>query len=670
MNKRGQITPWIIIGLLIVIVAGLIFMYWGNLRQSYVEYRNPEAKAVRLFVEECLEEVSEEALRFASLQGGYVEVPADIIYSNPLQPAFLPPPYPDGSLPPYQTPLWWYKGRNRMPSLVDIENNIGNFVKDNINTCLRDFEQFDNVFAESFVTTDVTLGNSVMSIIYDRPLRIEEEDRIDSITSFGVDVPTQIRRMYELAKDIHEFEDEETFLETVTVDLLANTRGGEEISIPFEGFEFDCNRKVWSVQFDIIPSLQQLLKYNLKYVSFDNTIPNYDDDHEINREVEWEVCDELDDRGLCISSSTQRGELFDYYKDRYRFDATNSNYDDVRVRLTYDKTFYMEVNVEPSSGDLVKPATMDVPIIGSCMNLYALKYDIEYPLMITLESDDGEIFNFATSVKIQRNEPRRFYSPYVQHEYIEDGLLKEGEYYYNPSSEEYCSEVAFTKDVVVKDEVTNRNIEGANVQYECVQFTCDLGETARPTFDGVPISGTVPFLRGGFPECTNGFVSANKDGYRENSVQVDIGTGSSIPVIELTPLKKLNITAYKIQKVGTSVSINQLDEDEKVFVSVYNRDENYDDIVFYPAIEYDPFLDLINKDLSYTFDAKLIRDGKPVGGLYLEDWRVNRNSLDAANEIRVYVLESTSDIESLDDYKIFWESVIKAQSADHMPILR
>src|SRR3989344_3975401 len=72
MQKRGQVTVFIIVGILILAVAGSYFY----LRNEVFEADTPVTEAttldsVQLYVEGCLDKVANEGLKLIGQQGGY-----------------------------------------------------------------------------------------------------------------------------------------------------------------------------------------------------------------------------------------------------------------------------------------------------------------------------------------------------------------------------------------------------------------------------------------------------------------------------------------------------------------------------------------------------------------------------------------------------------------------
>lgn len=77
-NHKGQLTVFIIIGIVIVGFAVLVYVFYPNLKSNLgFEAQNPSA-----FVESCLEDAVSENVNTISLQGGSLEPENYILYDN------------------------------------------------------------------------------------------------------------------------------------------------------------------------------------------------------------------------------------------------------------------------------------------------------------------------------------------------------------------------------------------------------------------------------------------------------------------------------------------------------------------------------------------------------------------------------------------------------------
>lgn len=682
-SKKGGVTIYIIIGIVILLVAVTAIVYSENIRRFYVESRNPEVKDIRLFIENCLDTQTKEAIQIASLQGGYTEIPSVLDNKG----SYLPPP----SLlnPPIKTPYWWDDGVSYVPSEERVQQELANYVKNNIKSCLF-FEQFNtidvNVGDELKVETKLS-SNSVFSRL-ELPLTITIGDSEIKLNNFAKEIKTSFPKLYEAAKEIIEVENEKAFLETLTMDMIASANGADDSPhLPLDGYEVRCGKgDRWSKQVHIIPTVQDLVKYNLHFLSFDGMIANYDLNFEDNREIIQEVCVK-ENNGICTEFATQKANIFDYYtKYTERADGSasyiqklnsNKDFSDIRVSLEYDKSFPMDLDVTPSRGDTVRGANLDIPVIGSCFKIYHHFYTIDYPVLFQLTDEgDGGVggnggaggltFAFATGVNIENNQPKRTVSPYSA-----------GDFIYSPDTEQYCENRNYPQDVFVKDKVTSEFIDSAKISYQCVRFNCELGETSSPTLNGVPIPGS-PVLRTGFPNCVNGFMIVEKEGYQDGFTQITIDASTqNVPIVELIPMKEFEMKVFVVEKNGNQLTLRDIRNDESVLVSIAKSDKTHDDVAVYRNdmdSEFRDNLEFVLEDGEYQLDVKLMRDNGKTrediqlsGGLFIDKWQVSRNDLSSARLMKIYVI-APSGITDTESYISAWNNEIVPQSEEFAPI--
>ncbi len=656
--KRGQVTLFIIIGLTILITATLFLLYQGQIKQFVTTIVYPESEPIINYIQQCVKDTAYTGITIAAAQGGYLTLPPQLEFGDPMEPGFVPPP-PS----PIQVPLWWYKGKSYVPTKKDIQEQLASFVEENIDDCLEGLDSFP----QYIVTTDskpvsiFTIRDTSIRTDLDLPLLIKNrEDNTEiKLSRFTETIDVPLGKLYNTAVDIHEYENQFAFLENLTLDLLAVADGADDSPyIPYDGFDIRCgNGKEWSIQLDIIPELQQMVKYNMHFLTFNNAKKDYTElfDTPFNQEV----CDAEDDSGRCTSSYTQEGKMYDYYRSFYAINMNDKDLSDISIKTTYDPTFWMNLAVTPSNGDTVKGFPLDIPILASCIQVYHHRYDITYPLMFQLTDQSGFTFNFALPVMIEKNRPKRYQTPFVQPSFT-----------YTPSSEEYCATSKYEQVVVAKDAVTGEFLNNVSVSYDCIRFSCDVGTTKQATIAGTPIPGSVPDLRGKFPGCINGFLVANKPGYRETTSQITIDRPElNIPHIDMTPLSLLEVKAYVIQ--GNTA--RPLKEGELVAVSISNEKIDYQESAFVPVVheklESQKILELIKDDNTYELDIKLMKDEVPIGGYYLKEWQVTRAELENAKRITVYVYMATPQPKSVKDFVPFWKDQLETVNNNHKPII-
>ncbi|MEK6934268.1 MAG: hypothetical protein AABW46_00145 [Nanoarchaeota archaeon] len=83
MFKRGQVTIYVVLGLVILVVVGGLFYFLsrGN-GSNTISTLGSQAENVKLLIQNCFEENLLQALYLAGVQGGYIEVPDNSLAIN------------------------------------------------------------------------------------------------------------------------------------------------------------------------------------------------------------------------------------------------------------------------------------------------------------------------------------------------------------------------------------------------------------------------------------------------------------------------------------------------------------------------------------------------------------------------------------------------------------
>ncbi len=126
MNKKAQVTSFIVIGLVILIAVSLFLYYRGFLIQEPVIIPD-DLKPINNFVEACVQDVAKDAVISLGARGGYIEMPERMN----LYDAFVE--QTPGSL--IRVPYWYFNGVNLAPSIESMQDSISNYIEENINSC-------------------------------------------------------------------------------------------------------------------------------------------------------------------------------------------------------------------------------------------------------------------------------------------------------------------------------------------------------------------------------------------------------------------------------------------------------------------------------------------------------------------------------------------------------
>ncbi len=139
-------------------------------------------------------------------------------------------------------------------------------------------------------------------------------------------------------------------------------------------------------------------------------------------------------------------------------------------------------------------------ILGFCYVPYHFVYDVKYPVLATISSN-GEIFQFPMAVIIENNKQR---VPLAGNAV-------------STTTPTLCQNK--NTNVIVNTFDSNSNSVDAEISYECIGQTCDIGKAS---------SGV---LSAKFPQCVNGYIIANADGFAEGRYSFTTAQSGSVNII-------------------------------------------------------------------------------------------------------------------------------------------
>jgi hypothetical protein len=181
MLKRGQITLFVIVGIVIIValLIGIIMRsQLSDILQGVELAQGEAAKAKSLeienYAEGCLEKISTEALINVFAQGGYYEVKNGV------------------ELNTFVVPYYLDKDEEEVPSLSDLEKSLSQYIAVNLDKCVKSFSSDLDVGRGS---VDVSLGNNVQ-IEVKQTLGLEMDDSLVRVKSYGVVLDADVNGIY------------------------------------------------------------------------------------------------------------------------------------------------------------------------------------------------------------------------------------------------------------------------------------------------------------------------------------------------------------------------------------------------------------------------------------------------------------------------------------------
>ncbi len=435
-GKRGQLTIFIILAILIVAIVLWFFLF----RQPSSPTVSREFQPIYNNFINCLEEDLSLGSSALQTQGGYIELPdyqaGTLAYPFSSQLNFV------GA----EIPYWYYVSgggiqKSQVPNIENMELELENFVLSKFNSCEFQsyYDQGYTLFLEQDPKVDVKIKDHEIILDLDMDfVAYYEDDRI-VVEVHKISINSDLGILYKDALKVYGYEQEEFFLEKYGLDIL-------NLYAPVDGVEFTCSPMVWIAD-NVFSDLQEAIEVNTMALKNGN-----DNDY------------------FSIDVGTDNG-----------------------VRFINSQNWTRSFEVNPTEGNVMVANPIGnqagMGILGFCYVTYHFVYNMNYPVLVQITSDDtGEVFQFPIGVVIKGNQPRE--------------ALK--------GSASAGPEVEICEDMSVPTRVEVFNSYGhiidANISYNCLYQTCSIGET---------YAGSIVEY---FPQCVNGFVIANSEGYEQGRV--------------------------------------------------------------------------------------------------------------------------------------------------------
>jgi len=190
--KKGQVTVFIIVGLLIVgIVGGVGYSIKVNkdakLSEEFfssIEIK-PQINNLQSSVFNCMDQVSKDGLEEIGIQGGFYEKPKKFF---DLEWAFIP--------------YYYYEGDFFMPSKKTIESELSKYVNDNLKICLDEIDSGDFEMNYKTAKTKTFIREKEVGFNIDLGVGIEKEgNKITlELEEFPVVVDSALSSILEVAE--------------------------------------------------------------------------------------------------------------------------------------------------------------------------------------------------------------------------------------------------------------------------------------------------------------------------------------------------------------------------------------------------------------------------------------------------------------------------------------
>jgi hypothetical protein len=640
MNKRGQITLFIIIGLILLVSVGIVVYLTTEraVKPLEEEVIVPEdVKPVYDYVQSCVNSLAMEGIGLLGLQGGFIQLPG-IIERTPT--AYIP----IDSENYFKVPLWYYEGEDRTPSLGFMEREITRHINSGLKDCAGSFEPFKDrmsITEEGNVSTTTMIADDsvILRISWPLALSFGGTEGTKRIKDFVFRMPVRLKQMWELANATMAKENEFTYFENATIDLMA----ADSENIPLDGLTIECGTKHWRIT-DVQSRLEQLLYYNIATTRIKNTnffpFTASQSTYETLHKDYLRMTKQLEQGQEITPPKTEApDDAYQYFKFFYDVGAKPT---DLKVGFEYQPAWGMQINAQPSDGPQLKSNSgkgVGKFLRFLCINQWHFTYDIIYYVKASVRDDtafngQGYVFQFAFPVLINHNMPERVAFGLRRFQTMDFG------------APDFCTTFGDKPaDIralgVVEGTGIMMEMPDVQITYKCFDQECELGSTIAE--EGVYTLAT--YLPRG---CTNPFITAKKEGYLETTMQM-LTDRMDIPMKKLQDMQLKYIVHPYHGETDTWGTPRPLTENERVSVQVSLVNRTFDQFVGFPTTN--ESFQIVQDTSYYDIDAMLFLRDNQVGGYNVQTYKIPYDTI-AGKTTAVIPLVQYLPLSITDDQKL------------------
>jgi len=518
MNSKGQVTVFIIVGIIILAVAAII-LYVTSITiteeietegKQFIETVPQEFIAIQQYTEACLNSVAEQGIIVLGQQGGYLYPSSlgDYSITNPTDSVGV-------NLDPVLVPYWHYNANPNgepavaiatlQPALYDeddslaggtymsVESQLGRYVEEEMERCLNSYEVFSGQgfvidYDQKAVTARVWDG--YVDFTLEMPMVITREDSTAEMTQFYAELDVDLKHVYEVAADITDAEQNYTFLENQALELIhVHARLDGEALAPLNSMTIsERPEPVYWFTADIKQKLKSILSSYVPVLRYQGSKDFYRFEYQ-------------EDKVL--------SDLYQRISDNMIIPMDGA--EDLSVRFSYlGWEPYLDMNggqekIGPTGFFMTSPFTEAYFSYG--YEQYYNTYDLSYPVLVTIEDEDsfngkGYTFNFALESNLVNNGP------------IEEGYVQPTPIASGGASSLGCNEEQQNTELVqtiVVDAYTYEPLELVAVSLKIPGSDyCNMGETDN--------SGV---LESEYPAVYGGMIELNHDDYATTNYMIN-----------------------------------------------------------------------------------------------------------------------------------------------------
>ncbi len=422
--KRGQVTPFIIIGILLLIGAVMLFTAreqktFAPQAPTAVQDVPLELDSLNVFITRCVESVSKEAIEQLGQHGGYID-PASAEFGTRVFRFDASNEWPTDSdaltfSPEFYIPYWHHLAspnvessgitfKNQAPDAGDIEKQISKYTEKNLPSCL-DFSSFVTQ-GFTITTTGALSAKTVLTanaVVVDvkQPLKIQKGAAVYELKNFRATHDIALQKLLDFANHLTTKIVQGQSFEKIVILALSAHAGLENDLPPFSASQHGGTKKTWS-ESAIKPTVENIVSYTIEKVPVKGT-KNY---------VPFEQADPT-----LLNDPVRRGQYL--YLQSLDVTVPDINTRQYEVEFSYLPSWKSYFDVV--KGDIIGPVnevslpgaavvSMLLSDLPTTLRTYQTPYDVSIPVLVQIRdpaafNSKGYDFWFALEANVRDNEP-------------------------------------------------------------------------------------------------------------------------------------------------------------------------------------------------------------------------------------------------------------------------
>lgn len=197
--RKGQVTLFVIIGLILVVLIALSFAFKESILNQASKFEitkglamSTEARKVQSDVQGCVKEVAELGIIVMGLQGGYTSLDTRVQYTN-TQTVLDYVPY-------YGTAYSYFKGKKLVPTKEVMEKQLASFVTTHAFLCEKKYEDLEIDYGET--NTLVTVQEEKIQLNLNIDVKVKKGTVTSGFKNLKIELPIRLGTIRTVANEI------------------------------------------------------------------------------------------------------------------------------------------------------------------------------------------------------------------------------------------------------------------------------------------------------------------------------------------------------------------------------------------------------------------------------------------------------------------------------------